>query len=248
MSLHAISKRQRRVRCLRQAGLAAAAAIGLLASCDAGAVTINTSQAVGSVPAIAGTGLSGSYYKFDVGIGSLSQADSLVAGASVPTATFTATTICYPSCNGVANDGTSLASYLGTNATGITGTSTLGEAVTRLTGYIAIKIRGDHIFSLGSDDGAKLDIGGTNVILYDQPRAFGTSTATVMFSSAGLYSFYVDMFENGGQTGLTVYEDGSPIPTAVLYSTIPVPEPATLSLLFSGLTAACVLRRRQRTA
>jgi PA14 domain len=118
----------------------------------------------------------------------LAQGDSFVAGASGPTATFQALNICFPSCNGSANDGSSLASYIATNGTNLSGSSTLGDAVTRYSGFLAIPTAGTYTFGLFSDDGSVLQIGGTTIVIDDGLHGVTGSSTAVTFGNAGLYS------------------------------------------------------------
>jgi hypothetical protein len=91
----------------------------------------------------------------------------------------------------------------------LSGASTLGDSVTLYTGFIAIRAPGTYQFDLNSDDGSALSIGGTNVIDDDGLHALKDVSASVSFLGAGLYSFSVDQFENGGWTGVTVLENGA---------------------------------------
>jgi len=210
------------------------------------AITISSSQASGQIPATAGTGLSAFFYKFSSGISSLAEGDTKVAAAAAPTATFTALNVCFPSCGNVANDGALLSTYVVTNGTSLAGTSTLGNSVTYYLGYIAIPAAGNYTFTLGGDDGVKLLIAKTEIIAVDGLHPLVSSTATVTFGAAGLYRFFVDHFENGGETGVTVLENGFPLVTSTLYPAgTPLPEPMGVALLGAGLLGLGMVRRRR---
>jgi hypothetical protein len=220
---------------------------GFVWSGSASALTRTTSQSAGSVPGVSGTGLAALFYDLGQSLSSLAQSSTLVASASHPTATFTALDVCFPSCGGSANDGGSLASYIALNGTNLSGSGTLGDNVTLYEGYIAIPTAGTYTFSLSSDDGSILEIGGTTIINDDGVHGLSGSSTSVAFQSAGLYSFYVDHFENGGGTGVTVLENGNALATSTLYSSaLPVPEPASLALLSAGVLAVGAIRQRKR--
>lgn len=232
---------------------------------SAGAVTIDGSSAVGAVPGTAGTGLSAFYFKFDQAVGPLSHADLLVASVGTPTATFTALTVCFPACGTVSSDNDSLASYVAANGTALVGAPQLGYAVTQYKGYIAISSVGTHTFSLTSDDGSALYIGGTLAVNNDGTHGFKGKSSNVTFDTAGLYPFFLDHFEDRGRTGITLKMDGQSLATGSLYgvdftvSPVPeisshdgdgsgslVPEPASIALLGIGIAVMVPLRRRVR--
>lgn len=209
------------------------------------AVTITSDQSFAPVPANPGTGLNAAYYKFSQPISNLAQGDALVAAAPGPTSRFTALTVCFPSCNGSATDGSTLSSYISPNGTNLSADSTLGQAVTRYVGSIAISAPATYTFGLFSDDGSSLTIGNTLIVNNDGLHGVTGSSTSVTFASAGLYYFYVDHFENGGGTGVTVLEDNAKIPTSSLYTAIPINEPASLVLLSAGLAGIGMTRRRR---
>lgn len=73
----------------------------------------------------------------------------------------------------------------------------------RTTGTINITTAGNHVFSLGSDDGAQLLIDGASVVNYPGQRGFGWTNGTVNLSK-GRHTFQVLYFENGGSEALVL--------------------------------------------
>jgi hypothetical protein len=238
-------------------------------------ITIGTGP-LAAVPGSAGTGLSASYYSFgSTEATSWSQASSLIAASHGPTATFNTTSICYPDCAGnTINDSPlTMAQYVGGNggASNFTYTvqpgqipTTIADTAMVITGYIAISQAGTYTFNLGSDDGSLLYIGGQQIINNDGQHSFQTDTQQVSFSTAGLYAITLDDFEASGSAGLDLYASNASgacvigraascaagtAQTGLFYSSLPAtpaPEPASLSVLASGVAAIFGLRRRRR--
>lgn len=245
-------------------------ATALLAA-PAGAATIAASSLVAPSPSIAGTGLNGTFWNTNSSMSNNAAADLVTL--KTPTATFLATTVDYTSTHTVSGssvgDGTTLANFLGKNASYLSGAgnTTLDTSVYLFSGYLNVTAALDTTagnstidiaFRVGSDDGMRLNIGGTTVTAYDAPRAYGYSSGSASFATAGLYPIALLFWENYGNTGVdlawkvsgnTAWQD---VQTADLYTSVPavmpsaghVPEPDSLALICLGAVAAVGGRRR----
>jgi hypothetical protein len=246
----------------------------MFAALPAGAVTISASQDLGAVPATAGSGLLGSYYKFTstTNIGTLAQANILMSSSGGPTATFTTTEVCFPDCAGTSmSDSSTMTQFLNGHAsnfsyTGANQPSSIDHSAIVLNGYIAITQTGTYNFNLGSDDGSQLTIGGQTVINNDSDHAFSFASGDATFTQTGLYAISISYFEDGGSTGLDLFAknpNGTCVigrtascasgseRTGLLYSSLPsspAPEPASLAIFGAGLAGLAALRRRRGKA
>jgi len=248
-------------------------ALSVLALRPAAAVVIDPSQSAGSVPGVAGSGLSGSYYKFAPSVTyvvSLSQANQLMAADGGPTATFSTNTVCFPDCSGdTVSDSSSLNTLLNGNVSNFSYTvpgttvTSLNYAAMVVTGYIAITQAGSYTFHLGSDDGSELVIGGQAVVMDDDVHSFTTDTGSASFAAAGLYAISIEYFENSGVTGLDLWASqdstgqcfigrnancGGMASTSAFYTSASAPEPGTLGLFAIGLLALGFAGRFLRVA
>lgn len=165
-------------------------------------------------------GLQGSIYLSGSAISSLAQAETIIA-ANTPNGTFTATSLDYP--NGAPNVQTStIGALLGTDAATLNppalSATTANQFVLQFEGAIDVAAAGTYSFSVGSDDGFRLQIDGSTVTQFLGIRGFGTSTGSVTLG-AGRHDFRLVYFENAGQEGLLATSSltsGNPLGTNVL--------------------------------
>jgi hypothetical protein len=191
------------------------------------------------------TGLTGEYYAIGSGAGSAIKALADISGKA-PTATFTATTVCFPSCGGATGDSVSLADFLGGNATNISSNTinNVSGHVLVLTGSIYAAKTGDANFSLGSDDGSQMWINSALAVNNDGYHSFNFQSANVALT-AGWNTVKIVQWENGGGTGLTVLENGVALGGAAIAGSA-VPEPSTWVMMFFGFAGLGFIGTRRK--
>lgn len=221
------------------AALAAAPAFG-------GSTVIPGSAALAPLPAFPGDGLNAAVWN-NFTPQNLASADAFIQTIT-PNATFRATQIDYP--NGsqqIVAGNTSVANFIGADAGSISGNAgDVFGSLFRFSGFIAIPQATTYTFSVGSDDGMRLRIGGVDIVSFDGPRSFQFSSNAVSFRADGLYEIELVYWANAEtESGLefrgTIFSsDGDQvIPTDVLYTT---PTPGTAALL---VMAGALIRRRR---
>jgi PA14 domain/PEP-CTERM motif len=195
----------------------------------------------------AASGLNGSYYEFDSTPGTIANTQALIAASSGPTATFTATTVCFPSCDNTIDDGSTLAQFLDGNATNISpnAVTDLSDHGVVLTGFLNITTSATYDFELASDDGSGLWIDGSLFIDNDGDHGFQGITNSIMLS-AGLHPIEVLQFEDGGVTGLSLWENGNPVGGDSIV-TGGVPEPSTWTMMMLGFVGFVFAGHRKAT-
>ena len=171
-------------------------------------------NATGPYDLPAGSGLSGQIFDTNGSMNSLSAADALIA-AGGPDVSFTATTVDY-------DGGSTVGGFLGSDGSGATGTTgaTADTFVVKIVGYIKIEA-GSHNFSVTSDDGFRLKIGGETVTEFVSDRSPETSNGSFNAPEDGLYPIEIVYWENGGGQELNVQMDGTTLGGNILYSTLP---------------------------
>jgi hypothetical protein len=185
----------------------------------------------------------GEFWDATVAIPNMGVADSIIAGGA-PTSTFTSTLIDYPrGAATTSSSGVTLATFLGPDAASIVGPSnrTLTRSVFRWTGFINLGA-GNRTFTVRSDDGFRLRIGGILVSEQFNQRGFGATNATVNLG-AGIKSVELIFFENAGNTGIDFLINN--VLAAPVNAPPPVPVPATLPLLLAGLGGLGLMARRR---
>ena len=88
-------------------------------------------------------------------------------------------------------------------------------------GYIDLTA-GEHHFTIGSDDGFRLNVDGQTVSQYDGNRAYAKSQGAFTAAKAGLYPIDLMYWENGGDARLTVEMDGKALEADRLHA-LPFP-------------------------
>lgn len=181
-----------------------------------------------------------------------STIDAAISFADSNTATgkFVSTTIDYP--NGSTrsfSDRNTMAAFLGVDAASFTGTtpSSLETSVFRISGTF-MPGEGVKKYSVGSDDGFALEIGGTEIARHSRPRGFGYTNA-YFDAGSGPVDFVLTYYENYGNTGLHFKIDHVTVTDAIAYapSNAPaaVPLPAALPLMMAGLGVLGIAGRRR---
>jgi hypothetical protein len=113
-------------------------------------------------------------------------------------------------------DFAALTPYLTNISTQVNYASTNGNFATSLraddvaaqwTGWVQISQSGTHTFSLTSDDGSRLSIGSTVVVLNDGLHGMQEVTGTIALA-AGKHAITIDFFEAGGGAGCIAQLEG----------------------------------------
>ena len=220
-----------------------------------GSVAAAVAALILSAAPSANASLVGQYYTLSSAPGSIANAESAITGMA-PTATFNATTICFPSCSSppqTVPDTSTLSQFLGGNYTNLSNDVTgLSNHFLVLTGELNVVTAGLYAFNLISDDGSRLLIDNHEIVNND-----GDHFLQLMYGfdnlSAGLHSIEVLQFEDSFSTGLEVTaglastDVRNPLDPTTL--TASVPEPSTWAMMILGfLGIGAMTYRRRRSA
>lgn len=220
------------------------------------------------LPAFPGDGLVGSVWANVAFPASLSDRTiswaQTYASNTTPDSAFVATTVDYPqgSTPTVLDRQTSIATFLGSDAASLTNpaagsnmlmTQNGGPAfgtIMQFAGYYRVDTAGSIFFNIASDDGASITIQGTQIALNDGIHPFGTlaSPVEVSFTNPGLYKLEIEWFDGENVDGGVAFGTGvsnTIVAQSLLYQS-PIPEPASIVLLGTGISALVVLRRKRR--
>ena len=154
-----------------------------------------------------GTGLLGMVYDTGSSMNRVDDAQNLI-DTTAADASFTATRLDYP--NGLGNrapNNIALSDFLGDDAAdldvfGPDDDLVVDTLTIHFSGYIYIP-EGTHDFTIVSDDGFRLQIGGDLIAEYDKNQGFREETGSQYFEG-GVYAFDLVWYQNGGQSGLEV--------------------------------------------
>lgn len=195
-------------------------------------------SAFSALPATAATlGFAGAFWD----TGTFRTVDEAVAhaGANAPDATFVSSAIDYPrgARNVVRSGRTSLAAYLADDANTLSGGGDLRltGSVFRFSGVLDL-VPGTTTFTVGSDDGFRLILGG--VVAAEQVRPRGFRETEITTSVGGRTEFVLYYFENRGRTGVE-FRANDRIVDASLAAT-PVPLPGSAGLALTGLALLAI--------
>lgn len=219
----------------------------------AGAAAAQVNYGLGTraaeVPSFIGDGLTGSIWTSYAPNIAGSRAITSIGSAAV---SFAARAMDYPQGADFVDSGSPLNDFLGTDAASLIGldgaTENSSGKVFTFTGFIAIRGPGTYRFTVASDDGMELLIGGQRVTAFDGDRGFDPTSGSGDFAESGLYTIDLLYWANdNGESGMAFSWlrpgdlDPAIVSSADLYTIIPTPSAAAL-LALGGLMAA---RRRR---
>ncbi len=192
--------------------------------------------------------LVGEYFTVGSSPTSVDNALSLIA-SQTPTATFNASTVCFPSCNPtVISDNNNLSTFLGAgNYSNLSNdVSGLANHVLVLSGWIYIATAGQYNFDLFSDDGSRLLIDNSLTVEKGAGAINPFPYYGVFDLSAGFHQIQIVQFEDGTDTGLALHLKGEGIDPSLLVASVPEPSTWIMMLLgFAGLGVVTYRKRKQ---
>ncbi|WP_157237047.1 VCBS domain-containing protein, partial [Endozoicomonas elysicola] len=145
-----------------------------------------------------GSGLLGEIFDTSALINNLTDLGNLVNGT--PAATFSATDL------GFSNTATTIGGFIGNDSASLSNDISDNAMETvgfRFTGFVKLPA-GQHDFTVTSDDGFRLNIGGQNVSEFFDLRGAQPTTGSFNAPADGFYSFELLYWENQGGNALEV--------------------------------------------
>ena len=187
--------------------------------------------------------VSGEFWSSNNSITNISKALTEIDSRSADTL-FSVGRIDYPNgSQGSISNNTSLSSFLGTLGTIQSGTDfvNLNHSVMRFSGFLRID-QGDSFWSVGSDDGFRLEIDGEELATHGR-RGFRRTIGNLN-RGPGIYAFELVYFEATGKTGVEFAINNNVLDNLALNDVGQVPVPAA-GLLMAGALAGIGFRRRK---
>jgi hypothetical protein len=214
-----------------------------IAGAPAPGLAVPASAVVGPIPGQAGTGAQGTIFTSQAN--SIAGADTIIA-TSTPAGSWRATNINYLD----QSISTPLSTWFGADAPSLQslpGSTPVSGLTMVVGGLIAIPGPGSYTFTVSSDDGMRLRIGGVTIVSFDGDRGFSGSTNVASFSAAGLYPIDLLYWANAsGSSGLRLewVRPNESVPSVVPGSSLYlVPTPGAISVLALG---GLIAGRRRR--
>jgi len=175
--------------------------------------------------------------------GSLSTVEQAISSISGLTAagTFDVTNFDYPNGSNNLKSFNKVSDMIGADFSSYVGSDVVLEtSVWVFSGFIKLA-QGAQTFTVASDDGFKLSIGGNEISKHSGTRGY-QSTSVTTDAGSGLQLFELVFFENSGSTGVTFKVDGA------VAQALETPTPGALALMASGGMALFGLQRRKALA
>lgn len=176
-------------------------------------------------------------YETNTNLGSIAQAEAVIAGSSGADTSFDSSTIFFSDA-GYTWNSTAASTFPGGHTT---------TFVLQASGMVDTSFYSALWF--GHDDGIDVDVDGSDLYTFNANTAFRNSGEKTLGASAGLQSFNLLFWENHGAATVAVWGKNRSTNSweiANISTAASVSEPATLALFGLGLIGLSLTRRRAK--